>query len=228
MSFDDAERSEATQALELCEEDYKEEGLIPLRYVKFQNVQSVTVQTGGGGGVICFVLVPLLKPHRFTCFTVFTDTVCLLLSFLHQMFVKSNQGDEETTKINYLTFIGTPVQATNMNDFKRVRSRLCELVFSVCLFVCLFVCLCVGLMDVLFWAVVGRGEERRESLNRRMKKKRRGGGEEGYRYMTQELSLCQSHHTHTHTHTHTHSASSCPPHALNDFSVCGVYKPFVL
>lgn len=37
-----------------------------------------------------------------------------------QLFIKSNQGDEETTKVNYLTFIGTPVQATNMNDFKRV------------------------------------------------------------------------------------------------------------
>lgn len=43
MGFDDAERSEATQTLELSEEDYKEDGLIPLRYVKFQNVQSVTV-----------------------------------------------------------------------------------------------------------------------------------------------------------------------------------------
>ncbi|TSK72052.1 Thioredoxin-like protein 1 [Bagarius yarrelli] len=78
MDFDDAERSESTQTLELSEEDYKDEGLIPLRYVKFQNVNSVT------------------------------------------LFVKSNQGSEETTKINYLTFIGTPVQATNMSDFKRV------------------------------------------------------------------------------------------------------------
>ncbi|XP_062410710.1 thioredoxin-like protein 1 [Sardina pilchardus] len=78
MDFDDAERSEATQKLDLGEEEYKEDGLIPLRYVKFQNVNSVT------------------------------------------LFIKSNQGEEETTKINYLTFIGTPVQATNMNDFKRV------------------------------------------------------------------------------------------------------------
>uniref|UniRef100_A0A672ZVK5 Thioredoxin-like 1 n=1 Tax=Sphaeramia orbicularis TaxID=375764 RepID=A0A672ZVK5_9TELE len=70
MGFDDAERSEATQTLDLSEDDYKDDGRIPLRY--------------------------------------------------RQMFVKSNQGDEETTKINYLTFIGTPVQATNMNDFKRV------------------------------------------------------------------------------------------------------------
>lgn len=44
MDFDDAERSKATQALELSEEDCKDDGLIPLRYVKFQNVQSVTVR----------------------------------------------------------------------------------------------------------------------------------------------------------------------------------------
>ncbi|KAF3848744.1 hypothetical protein F7725_015241 [Dissostichus mawsoni] len=75
MSFDDAERSEATQALELSEEDYKEDGLIPLRYVKFQNVQNV----------------PQIKPRR-----------------------------RRDDKNNYLTFIGTPVQATNMSDFKRV------------------------------------------------------------------------------------------------------------
>lgn len=43
MDFDDAERSEPTQTLELSEEDYKDEGLISLRYVKFQNVNSVTV-----------------------------------------------------------------------------------------------------------------------------------------------------------------------------------------
>lgn len=44
MSFDDAEQSEATQVLDLVEEDCKEDGLVPLRYVKFQNVQSVTVR----------------------------------------------------------------------------------------------------------------------------------------------------------------------------------------
>lgn len=45
MSFDDAEQSGATQVLDLVEEDYKEDALVPLRYVKFQNVQSVTVRT---------------------------------------------------------------------------------------------------------------------------------------------------------------------------------------
>ncbi|XP_053152551.1 thioredoxin-like protein 1 isoform X1 [Hemicordylus capensis] len=78
MDFEEAERSEPTQALELSPDDIKEDSIIQLRYVKFQNVNSVT------------------------------------------LFVQSNQGDEETTRIAYFTFIGTPVQATNMNDFKRV------------------------------------------------------------------------------------------------------------
>ncbi|NWR50550.1 TXNL1 protein, partial [Regulus satrapa] len=78
MDFEEAERSEPTQTLELGPEDIKEDGIIQLRYVKFQNVNSVT------------------------------------------LFVQSNHGDEETTRITYFTFIGTPVQATNMNDFKRV------------------------------------------------------------------------------------------------------------
>jgi hypothetical protein len=36
------------------------------------------------------------------------------------IFVQSNQGEEETTRIWYFTFIGSPVQTTNMNNFKRV------------------------------------------------------------------------------------------------------------
>uniref|UniRef100_A0A8C0IFS7 Thioredoxin like 1 n=1 Tax=Bubo bubo TaxID=30461 RepID=A0A8C0IFS7_BUBBB len=82
MDFEEAERSEPTQALELTPDDIKEDGIVQLRYVKFQNVNSVT------------------------------------------LFVQSNHGDEETTRITYFTFIGTPVQATNMNDFKRVRMGL--------------------------------------------------------------------------------------------------------
>lgn len=54
MDFDDAERSEATQTLELSEEDYKEDGLLPLRYVKFQNVNSVTVRPCVETGLIWF------------------------------------------------------------------------------------------------------------------------------------------------------------------------------
>ena len=39
---------------------------------------------------------------------------------LFQFFVKDNQGDEEVTVINYLCIIGSTLEATNMQDFKRV------------------------------------------------------------------------------------------------------------
>ncbi|XP_051866571.1 thioredoxin-like protein 1 [Pristis pectinata] len=81
FDFDDAERSEPTQTLELTPDDVKEDGVVPLRYVKFQNINSVT------------------------------------------LFIKSNQGDEDTTRINYLAFIGTPVQTTNMLDFRRIAGK---------------------------------------------------------------------------------------------------------
>jgi len=42
------------------------------------------------------------------------------------MFVKDNQGGEETTQIDHLAFIGTPVSTTNMNDFKRVAGKAGE------------------------------------------------------------------------------------------------------
>lgn len=45
MDFEEAERSEPTQALELTPDDIKEDSIIQLRYVKFQNVNSVTVST---------------------------------------------------------------------------------------------------------------------------------------------------------------------------------------
>lgn len=51
MDFEEAERSEPTQALELGPEDIREDGIIQLRYVKFQNVNSVTVSVLGEQGV---------------------------------------------------------------------------------------------------------------------------------------------------------------------------------
>jgi hypothetical protein len=44
----------------------------------------------------------------------------ILFCVLFQFFVKDNQGDEELTVINYLCIIGSTVDATNMQDFKRV------------------------------------------------------------------------------------------------------------
>lgn len=43
MDFEEAETSEPTQALELTPDDIKEDGIVQLRYVKFQNVNCVTV-----------------------------------------------------------------------------------------------------------------------------------------------------------------------------------------
>ena len=43
MDFEEAERSEPTQALELTEDDIKGDSIIPLCYVKFQSVNSVTI-----------------------------------------------------------------------------------------------------------------------------------------------------------------------------------------
>ncbi|PIK40995.1 hypothetical protein BSL78_22149 [Apostichopus japonicus] len=43
LDFDKAERGEPTQTLELTKEDVVEDAIIPLKFVKFQNVQSVTL-----------------------------------------------------------------------------------------------------------------------------------------------------------------------------------------
>jgi len=40
-----------------------------------------------------------------------------------QFFVKDNQEDEEKTQIDWLAVIGTPINTTNMSDFKRVAGK---------------------------------------------------------------------------------------------------------
>ena len=40
-----------------------------------------------------------------------------------QFFFKDNQAGEETTQIDHLAIIGTPISTTNMNDFKRVSGK---------------------------------------------------------------------------------------------------------
>ena len=37
-----------------------------------------------------------------------------------QLFFQDNQGGEETTVMNYIGFIGSPLDTTDMEDFKRV------------------------------------------------------------------------------------------------------------
>jgi len=40
-----------------------------------------------------------------------------------QIFVKDNQTDAETTRIDQLVFIGSPIGTTNMGEFKRVAGK---------------------------------------------------------------------------------------------------------
>lgn len=81
LDFDAADSMEAVQVLDVLPEMLQEGGIIPLRYVKFQNVSSIT------------------------------------------LFVKDNQSGSDKTQINVLGFIGTPVGATNMAEFKRVAGK---------------------------------------------------------------------------------------------------------
>ena len=37
--------------------------------------------------------------------------------------LKDNQGGGEVTQIDYLSVIGTPIDTTNMKDFKRVAGK---------------------------------------------------------------------------------------------------------
>jgi len=81
LDFDSAECMASVQTLTLTPADVESGAVIPLMYVKFQNVSSIT------------------------------------------LFVKDNLGGEETTQINHISFIGSPVGATNMADFKRIAGK---------------------------------------------------------------------------------------------------------
>jgi thiol-disulfide isomerase/thioredoxin len=77
LDFDTAEQSKPLQEFTLTEESVLEDSKIPLSFVKFQNVQKLTI------------------------------------------FVQDNQGGEETSAIRYLGLYGSPLDTTNMSDFKR-------------------------------------------------------------------------------------------------------------
>ncbi|XP_077562796.1 thioredoxin-like [Haemaphysalis longicornis] len=81
LGFDQAVGMEPVQTLTLTGKDLDEGAVVPLRFVKFQNVQNL------------------------------------------QIFVKDNQANTETTRINYLVIYGSPINMTNMGDFKRVAGK---------------------------------------------------------------------------------------------------------
>lgn len=82
LDFDKAESAESVQLVELQPADLADDAKpVQLKYVKFQNVNSLTV------------------------------------------FIKDNQAGKDTTRINQLILIGSPVAATNMNEFKRIGGK---------------------------------------------------------------------------------------------------------
>ncbi|KAI9006587.1 PITH domain-containing protein [Phycomyces nitens] len=77
LGFDDIDSIRETQTIELRPEHFEENGIINLRFVKFQNLVNLVI------------------------------------------FIADNQGDEDTTKIQQLIFIGSPTETTNMGDLKK-------------------------------------------------------------------------------------------------------------
>ncbi|KAH9403554.1 Thioredoxin-like protein 1 [Tyrophagus putrescentiae] len=84
LDFDQASSMEAVQKVEVETADLVEAKPIPLRFVKFQNVQNLII------------------------------------------FIENNQNGSEVTRLDNLTLIGQPVNATNMGEFKRIAGKAGE------------------------------------------------------------------------------------------------------
>ncbi|RIA92824.1 PITH domain-containing protein [Glomus cerebriforme] len=78
IGFDETDSIKETQVINLSKTDYENNDIIPLRFVKFQNVTNIA------------------------------------------LFVQDNLGDEETTIIKELHFIGSPVETTNIEQLKKI------------------------------------------------------------------------------------------------------------
>ncbi|KAF0383902.1 DUF1000-domain-containing protein [Gigaspora margarita] len=78
IGFDETDSTEETQLLQLTQKDYEENAIVPLRFVKFQNVTNIS------------------------------------------LFIEDNIGDEETTVLKELIFIGSPVETTKMENLKKI------------------------------------------------------------------------------------------------------------
>jgi hypothetical protein len=78
-------------------EDLTNNTVMKLRYVKFQNVQNLTVR-----------------------FHFNKINLKILIFIIKKLFFPNNQSSAETTRINYIKLIGSPLSVTNMNEFKRV------------------------------------------------------------------------------------------------------------
>lgn len=101
LDFDQANSLEPLQKLELSAEDIAKGTPVQLRYVKFQNVQNLLVG----------ISLSLIRVNANRT------------PYSPQIFVENNQSGSEVTRIDYLSLIGSPVSATNMNDFKRIAGK---------------------------------------------------------------------------------------------------------
>ena len=74
-------KDNTTVVINVCVSNIQEGNPVNLRFVKFQNVQNLT------------------------------------------LFVLDNQSGDDVTQLDFLGIIGSPVQTTNMQDFKRVAGK---------------------------------------------------------------------------------------------------------
>lgn len=95
LSFDDVEDGASVlQELELSADDVREGRRVPLRFVRFQSVNSLHVRASSLPSSVWF----------WRC------AGCSLLTGDVQIFVVSNQGGEDETRIDSIDIFGMPLQ----------------------------------------------------------------------------------------------------------------------
>lgn len=108
----------------LKEADVGEESVIPLHYVKFQNIRNLTVRD-------CLLHVQIIFLYMITCPITKSDGYgCnsnTNSSHPHahpptptQIFINDNQGEKETTVVHHIGLYGNCVEAIDMSGFQRV------------------------------------------------------------------------------------------------------------
>ena len=96
VSFEDAEEPQAVvQEFELSEEDVREGRRLPLRFVRFQSITSLDVSACHSALLGRFAAV--------------ARACGLMFDACAQIFVVSNQGGEDETRIDAIDIFGMPV-----------------------------------------------------------------------------------------------------------------------